>query len=146
MAIKEVDFIPNAHKKGETVSQKVRKDLDEALAKRISKFEFDGDYNYRTLGSYVRHEAEWLFRERFWSPANAEIKQSLGKELGRDDIKCERLSNEYKQAFTICGVNEKDRIHVYVEIDFDFLDGYKDSLMMRTRLKYGLYGDRKGIG
>ena len=146
MAIKEVKVIPNAYKKTATVGQMVRKDLEEALDKRISKFEFDGDYNYKTLGYYVRREAEWIFNQAFWCPASTEVEEALAKELGRDDIHCERFTREYKQAFDINGVTQSDRMHVYVEIDFNFLDNYKSELMTRTRRKYGLHGSRKGTG
>ena len=146
MAIKKVDFIPSAYVKAVSTRQKVRADLEEAINNRIPMFEFEGDYNYKTLGSYARDEADRLFREWVFYPAVESVKSTLGKELGRDDIECERLYREYKQVFKIHGVTQKDRVHVYVEIDFDFLDKYTDTLMRRTRVQYGLRGNRKGIG
>ena len=146
MAIKRVSAIPNAYKNGLSTREKVRKDLEFALTARISMFEFEGDYNYKTLGSYVRDEADRLFRDRYWSPARDEIVNTLGKELGRTDIECERIYREYKQAFKIHGVTQSDRIHIYVEIDFNYLDNYKSSLMARTRIQCGLSGNRKGTG
>lgn len=146
MAIKQVEFIPNAYKNAMSTREKVRKDLELALTERISMFEFEGDYNYKTLGAYVRDEADRIFKDCFWSPARDEIVNTLGKELGRTDIRCELIYREYKQAFKIHGVTQTDRVHIYVEIDFDYLDNYKDKLMARTRIQCGLHGNRKGTG
>lgn len=58
MAIKPIDDIPkNIPQQRESYRAQIRADIQEAIDKGISKFEFVGDYNYRYLAQYAREEA-----------------------------------------------------------------------------------------
>ena len=147
MAIKEVEFIPNAYaKKGLTTKEQIEADFREAFDKHISKFEFEGNYNYKTLGQNARDVAEKIFRDSIYTPARDFVVNKLSQELGRNDITCEHFYREYKFAIKISSVTQDDRIHVYAEIDYDYINDYKSTLEKRTRYNYGLFGNRKGTG
>lgn len=58
MAIKPIDDIPeNIAQQRKNYRAKIRADIQEAIDKGISKFEFVGDYNYKYLAQYAREEA-----------------------------------------------------------------------------------------
>ena len=47
MSIKVVDEVPGMAGR-KTYNEMIREDINEALEKHIEKFEFEGDYNYKT--------------------------------------------------------------------------------------------------
>ena len=64
--IKPVDETPRSlAKKREVFREQIRKDIQEALDKGISMFEFVGDYNFGYLYTYARDEADRIWRDMF---------------------------------------------------------------------------------
>lgn len=76
--IKPIDEIPmNVPDKRRSYREMIRNDILEAMDKRILKFEFIGDYNYKYLAQYAGEEAEKIVRKMFfeWCKAHPEYKQ-----------------------------------------------------------------------
>jgi len=56
--IKPVDEIPmNLNEKRQAYGDKIREDIREAMRLGVTKFEFVGDYNFKTLAQTAREEA-----------------------------------------------------------------------------------------
>lgn len=68
--IKAVDEIPQSPKQTRKgYREQIRADIQEALDKRIEKFEFVGDYNFKYLAQYAREEADRIVRNlayKYW--------------------------------------------------------------------------------
>ena len=63
--IKPVDEIPGTN--GRTTKRaEIKADILEAIEKGISKFEFEGDYNWTYLGQYAREEAKNIIRDMYF--------------------------------------------------------------------------------
>ena len=78
--IKAIDDIPqNEVQKRETYRKKIRDDLQEALDKGIYKFEFVGDYNFKTLQNTAREEADKMVKNLsfLWWREHPEYKEQL---------------------------------------------------------------------
>lgn len=59
--IRPVDKLPDGRWAGSKgYRMRIRADIQEAMDKGIARFEFVGDYNYRTLGNTAREEADKL--------------------------------------------------------------------------------------
>lgn len=57
--IRPVDKLPDGRWAGSKgYRMRIRADIQEAMDKGIARFEFVGDYNYRTLGNTAREEAD----------------------------------------------------------------------------------------
>lgn len=120
----EIPQTPKTHWK--TYRQKIREDIQEALDKGISKFEFVGDeYNYKTLGQTVREEADRMNRTM--------VMDAMRK--ARDEDILEGIPTysvyELKAVFplhisTIKGEKEKER-RVFCEIDT--IDDFKERVI-----------------
>lgn len=124
MSIKEVEVIPATPKNGrQAYREMIRDDIKEAIDKRITKFELIGDYNYKYLNQYAREEGERYFTRYLWSPVRKRV--------------CEELQKKYNEKYWFWGPNNydearkfirvhrvkmEDRIHVYVTLDYDYLD------------------------
>ena len=119
MSIRPVDKIPKASSKTLSYRDLIRNDINDAMNQGISKFEFTGDcYNYKYLAQTVREEVGKMFREEF----NRRITPVRA-----------RLTTEFDQSFPcsyyhyvnkyirIHAVTQIDKIHVYAEIDYDFI-------------------------
>lgn len=113
--IKPVETIPmNATAKRQSYRGMIRGDIEDAIAQGITKFEFDGDYNWKYLAQYAREEADTIWRRAF-----ANIMREAGSKYG---IKVSNYLPCYKdkgQYIKIHSVKMTDRIHVYCEIDPD---------------------------
>lgn len=111
--IKPVETIPmNATAKRQSYRGMIRGDIEDAIAQGITKFEFDGDYNWKYLAQYAREEADTIWRRAF-----ANIMREAGSKYG---IKVSNYLPCYKdkgQYIKIHSVKMTDRIHVYCEID-----------------------------
>lgn len=133
--IREVSSIPQPRgAKASTYREMLRADIIEALNRRISKFEFEGDYNYKTLGMYAREVAQTVFFEKIYSPVVADIKKTLMEEYKTENILIPIGWDTAKYIIKISGVTGTDRIHVYGSIDFELLDTFRDRLLSATRL------------
>lgn len=92
--IKAIDEIPkNLNEQRASYRQRIRDDIQEALEKGIYKFEFVGDYNFKTLAGVARKEArsvawkivrQWAIenpqykeRYKFWIPGSWEINKRM---------------------------------------------------------------------
>ncbi len=84
MSIKPIDAIPTGTHK-QSARDMIRADICEAISKGIRLFEFDGDYNYKTLGGNVADIIKEIkrkeicriqskFREEFYSDDEKNIK------------------------------------------------------------------------
>lgn len=122
--IKPLETIPQTPKTHwKTYRQKIREDIQEALDRGISKFEFVGDeYNYRTLASTVREEADRMNRTM--------VSDAIRKADGPEEHYVYSVY-ELKSVFplhisSIKGEKEKER-RVFCEIDS--MDDFKDRVL-----------------
>ena len=92
--IKPLDEIPKSQaEQRKSYRQKICEDIQEAIDKGIYKFEFVGDYNFKTLagiaGEEARHMAqkivrewsanhpEYLERYSYWKPGSWEVNREM---------------------------------------------------------------------
>ena len=115
--IKKVDTIPGQG--GEHTSQKllINKDIRDAIAGRIERFEFVGDYNFKYLAQYARDEAESVFRNMF-SKCRTEAEQKLREEFKVAWALVPTIHDYRKRLYRVCQRSGK----VYMEIYYDFMD------------------------
>lgn len=140
MAIKKVDQTPMTLP-GKRISyrEQIRRDINEAIEKRIDKFEFDGDYNYKYLASYAREEAEWIFVQKIYRPAAKRVAETLQREFnirGVYPVGERRYKGRYIRIKNLKGA---DRDHVYAEIDFSQEEDFYNDLLTDTRNQYKQY-------
>lgn len=81
MAIKIIDEIPITSK-GKARRELIREDIQEAIDKGISLFEFEGDYNYKTLAQNARDVAK-----SFKAKKLIEVQRKFKEENLTDDEK-----------------------------------------------------------
>ena len=115
MAIKPIDVIPESeNQKRRSYRERIREDLQRAIDQRITRFEFEGDYNYKYLAQYAREEADYIWRKAY--------RDEMGRQLHKNKMEEERISR-YPDHWMkgnyikIRSVKMPDRIHVYGEID-----------------------------
>lgn len=133
MAIKEVKNIPQARGKKSTQTQMARNDIKEAFDKRISMFELEGNYNYKTLSSVVRAQMHHYFINNIYVPTVREVKNILSEE-GYTNIQIpDGFTRGEHSAYEVYGVTGTDRKHVYVKIYFDYIDDFKNTLLCATK-------------
>jgi len=110
--IKPVDQIPlNAAGKRQSYRGMIRADIEQAIAEGITKFEFEGDYNWKYLAGYAREEADTIWRST-WSKIMREASEKYGFKVGI--VPSYSVKGQY---IKIHSVKMEDRIHVYCEID-----------------------------
>jgi len=147
MAIKKVEQVPmTLQEQRQSYRDMIRQDINEAIEKRIDKFEFDGDYNYKYLASYAREEAEWIFRRKIYRPAAKRVTETLQAEFGRERVFAPILIGEWRyrgRYIRIKSLKGEDRQHVYAEIDFSQEEGFYHDLLADTRAKYKEIAERE---
>ncbi len=133
MAIKEVKYIPNDKTNKPSQRDIIRSDIKEALSKRIERFEFEDErYNYRSLYGNVRETLKEYFEKKIFFPAIMRAKESL-KERISGSIWVKNSAGEYfDDAFTVQKRTLKDRVHVYVTINYDLIDSLQGRIMEET--------------
>ena len=115
MAIKPIDEIPlNTLDKRKSQRENIRMDILEAIEKGVSKFEFDGDYNWKYLAQYAREEADMIWRKKY-RDLILEAKRDYNIRL-ISSLPSYYLKGQY---IRIRSAKMPDRIHVYCEIDFE---------------------------
>lgn len=146
MSIKEVDKIPDDKaKKRQTYRQMIRNDIAEAISKRIPKFELEGDYNYKYLNNYAREEAQRYFASNIYRPLAAKVREYMH---GHYDSRWFSVPSEWevgKLFVQVHKISGEDRPHVFVELDFEFVDNLYDYLLDRTIANFKDYEERKRI-
>lgn len=143
MAIKKVEQVPmTLQEQRQSYRDMIRQDINEAIEKRIDKFEFDGDYNYKYLASYAREEAEWIFRRKIYRPAAKRVAETLQAEFGRERVFAESEWRYRGRYIRIKSLKGEDRQHVYAEIDFSQEEGFYNDLLADTRAKYKEIAER----
>lgn len=116
MAIKPIDEIPlNTLDKRKSQRENIRMDILEAIEKGVSKFEFDGDYNWKYLAQYAREEADQIWRKKYHE-ITVEARQKYGLERMLSTYPDYKYKGEYIRIHTN---KMADRIHVYCVIDFE---------------------------
>lgn len=92
--IKPIDEIPkNLSEQRKSYREQIRSDIQEAIDKGIYRFEFVGDYNFKTLAGVAREEArtvawkiviQWSkdnpqYKERykFWLPGSWQVNREM---------------------------------------------------------------------
>lgn len=130
--IKPVDEIPqNLAKKRETYREQIRKDIREAMDKRIRKFEFVGDYKYKYLAQYVREEADRIIRDLY-----VRTIQEHPEEL--EDVRTDyyKVREKIRFIITVTAVRgeDKDRPRVFCEI----AEGNPEDIIMNAIREYDL--------
>lgn len=127
--IQPVEKIPNepAGKRG-SYRDMIRRDLKEAIESGVRKFEFVGDgYNYKYLANYAREEAQIITRRtlmRMWAKEKERARAS-GDYLFTDEFRC-------RSYIVIHSRKESDRIHVYCEINPEYLKEYAEAELKRA--------------
>lgn len=126
--IKKVDTIPGQG--GEHTSQKllINKDIRDAIEKRIERFEFVGDYNFKYLAQYARDEAENVFRSMF-SKCRTEAQQKLREEFKVAWALVPTIHDYRKRLYRVCQRSGK----VYMEIYYDFMDAIPQVMLEEGR-------------
>lgn len=129
MSIKVIDEVPGIAGKP-SYNDKIRADFNEAIEKHIEKFEFEGDYNYKTLAASARQQARIMFRPIF-QKVSKEVEEIVGAELGH---KIWIHDWDYRDRYIfIMSRKMDDRIHVYATIDYEFAENFKNILLEDTR-------------
>jgi hypothetical protein len=92
--IKPIVEIPkNQKEKWESYREKIRADIQEAIDRNINRFEFVGDYNFKTLAQMASEEArniawkivrkwsndnpQYKERYKFWIPGSWQVNKDL---------------------------------------------------------------------
>lgn len=138
MSIQEVEAIPGTVKDGrKAYREMIRNDIKEAIDKRISKFELIGDYNYKYLNQYAREEGERYFTKVFWSPVRKRVHEELQKKYNEKYWFYDPSNyEEAKKFIRVHRVKMEDRIHVYVTLDYDYLDNLYEYLKKASEEAY----------
>lgn len=123
--IKPVDEIPLTVR-GERMSQRqmLQNDIQEAIDKGISKFEFEGDYyNYKYLANYAREEADRILgkilRDRWGQEPRQPHEGAEGYRSYPNHWDQHIRDNKY---IIIHNIRRDDRNHVFCEIVPSALD------------------------
>ena len=121
--IKPIDEIPKSlADKRKSYREQICADIQEAIDKDIYKFEFVGDYNFKTLAGAASEEArniacrivrnwsmnhpEYTERYAFWKPGSWEVNKKMGL------IKISSIKGE---------TPEKRRVFCEINPDMDFV-------------------------
>ena len=139
MSIREVTEIPSNLKKAlkEMDRDKVYRDFQEALEKNIEVFEFEGDYNFKTLSQKAKEVAERKVFSKIYYEQAKKVEEVLRKEFPNEKYLRAQDYSFYRDKFCkIKNIKEDDRIHVYASIDYRFIDGLYEKLLADTRLHY----------
>lgn len=139
MSIREVLEMPSSLKKSlkESDRDKVLADFNEALEKHIEVFEFEGDYNYKTLSQKAKEVARRRVFYRFYADAAKKVEKVLKDEFPKETYLRANAYTYYEDYFfKVKNIKEEDRIHVYASIDYDFINVLYDRLLADTRRYY----------
>ena len=100
--IKPVDEIPKGlSKKHSSYREMIRADIQAALDRGISRFEFVGEYKYRYLAQYAREEADRLMKEHSEQRAGQELLVPIILSLSEKEL---RLADENRGLFESMGL------------------------------------------
>ena len=126
--IKPVDEIPLTVR-GERMSrrQMLQNDIQEAIDKGISKFEFEGDYNYKYLANYAREEADHILDKILRERWEKEPRQPYEENEFRVYPKFWERHIRERKYIIIHNVKREDRYHVFCEIIPSALDEMMDA-------------------
>lgn len=112
--IQQIDEIPlSTAGKRRSYREMIQNDIREAIDKRIEKFEFLGDYNWKYLQSYAKEEADRIWIDTWYEiMREARVKHGLSGYMTPD-------YHDKGKYIKVSSVKMDDRIHVYCQIDFD---------------------------
>lgn len=111
MSIRPLDEIPQSLAgKRQSYREMIRADIQTAIDQGITKFEFEGDYNWKYLAQYAREEADNIWRKRWL--------KIIQEANAKHDLHCSTLPpyTEKGKYIKITSVKMGDRIHVYGQI------------------------------
>ena len=132
MSIKVVDEVPGLAGK-KTYNDMIREDFNEAIKNHIEKFEFEGDYNYKTLAQSARIEGGKLFNRTIFNKAKKQAMKILEEEFGKT---CVIFDWDYRSRYiTITSRKMPDRIHVYATIDYEYGENILNIVLEQERAK-----------
>ena len=126
--IKKIEEVPKTVSGARATRRAMlRSDIREAIANRIAKFEFEGDYNYKYLANYAKEEANRVFQEDFFYVHSKGIRADVQAQY--PDAYLYVSPWDYtKKWFKVHSKKGEDRVHVYAEIDFNYLDKFPELL------------------
>lgn len=134
--IKVIDEIPQTlQEKRESYRDMIRKDINDAVDNNITKFEFEGDYNYKYLAQYAREEASRIYQSRWFRPTERKVVEALRQMYPTERYFCIpgwwKWEKDYR-VFRIKTLKGEDRPHVYCEIDYSAVENLYDKLLAAT--------------
>lgn len=122
----------------------IRKDIKEAIENKIVLFEFVGDYNYEYLPCWVREEAENIFASMFL-PIRKRVAERVEKELDIINVITKSHTKYKNSMYKVTTVKQEDRRHVYMKIDYDFINTLEETLYETTLAYYKKDKELKNI-
>lgn len=134
--IKALEEVPQTlQEKRESYRDMIRKDITDALDNNISKFEFEGDYNYKYLVNYAREEASRIYQRRFFRPVEIEVRKVVREMFPNETYICNPGWWKWEKdnrMFRIKSLKGEDRTHVYCEIDYSAVENLYDKMLAAT--------------
>lgn len=145
MAIKPVNEIPmTLQEKRQSYREMIRKDIQEAIDNHIERFEFEGDYNWKYLAQYAREEADLIWRKTVYYDTAKKVRAELLKDRPGENYIPMRSGYEYRGKYIKIRTKKgEDRIHVYGEIDFKFVESFYETLKADTIACEKIIAERK---
>lgn len=147
MSIRVVTDMPSNLKKvmKETDRDKALKDINEALDNHVEVFEFEGDYNFKTLSQKVKEVARRKVFYKIYYKEAKKVEEVLRKEFPNEKY---LNANDYRYYedyfFKVKNIKKDENIHVYMSIDYRFMDGLYEKLLEDTRRVYKLRENENG--
>ena len=136
MAIRPVESTPKSTiAPRHSYRAKIRADIGEAIDKRITVFEFEGEYNWKYLAQYAREVADEIWRMTYRKLMLKKRPDNLRSVFFSTSLPY-NLKNRY---IKIHNYQQSDRNHVYCVIDLDapenLTDGEIQSMLRQQKKK-----------
>ena len=116
---KQIDEIPKSrYEKFNTVRRSIDADIRDAEAQGILKFEFVGDYNFKTLHQTAREEADKLNRQAYMDYRRAKLAEDPELKNVKFDYWDKTIARKYK----VSSIKDGEIRRVFCEIVPDALN------------------------
>ncbi len=135
MAIKAIENIPEAEP---VLSQRdiIRSDIQEAVSKGISQFEFiDDRYKYDTLITNAREAIKMWFHREIYYPAYNKARERLKAKISEPFWGPSSYDYD-KKVFFLSKRKLDDRVHVYCTLNLDIINNIEQVIYDDTLKEY----------